>query len=111
MSSSTPVGILRNAANDVRGELLEQQRLVGVSGRMGGGEVDRDAVGRRASAAASAGLLWARGVVADAAVGSIRADLAPVAQARARARTAGSHAASGIVDVELICRLVGLVRA
>jgi hypothetical protein len=54
------VGILRNAANDVRGELLEQQRLAGVGSRVGGGEVDRAAVGQPARAAGSAGLLWAR---------------------------------------------------
>ena len=105
------VGILRNAANDVRGELLEQQRLVGGGGRVGGGEVDRAAVGQPGQRGGVGGIAVGEGVVADGAVGSIQADRAPVAQASSPGQTAGSHAASGIVDEELICRLVGLVRA
>jgi hypothetical protein len=101
------VGVLRDGANDVQGELLEQQRLVGVGGRAGAGEVDRAAVGQPGQRGGVVRVAVGEGVMADGAVGSIQADLAPVAQAR----TAGSHAASGIVDEELICRLVGLVRA
>ena len=105
------VGILRNAANDVRGELLEQQRLVG--GGVGWAAVrsigPRSA--SRASAAASAGLLWARVWWRMVPSGASRRTWHQSPRPRARARTAGSHAASGIVDEELICRLVGLVRA
>lgn len=75
------VGILRNAANDVRGELPEQQRLVGGGGRVGGGEVDRAAVGQPGQRGGVGGIAVGEGVVADCAVGSIQADLAPVAQA------------------------------
>ena len=65
------VGIRRNAANDVRGELLEQQRLVGVGGRVGGGEVDRAAVGQPGQRGGVGGIAVGEGVVADGAVGSI----------------------------------------
>ena len=74
------VGILRNAANDVRGELLEQQRLAGVGSRVGGGEVDRAAVGQPGQGGVG-GIAVGEDVVADGAVRSIQADLAPVAQA------------------------------
>jgi hypothetical protein len=75
------VGILRNAANDVRGVLLEQQRLVGGGGRVGGGEVDRAAVGQPDQRGGVGGIAVGEGVMADGAVGSIQADLEPVAQA------------------------------
>jgi hypothetical protein len=57
------VGILRNAANDVRGELLEQQRLVGGGGRVGGGEVDRAAVGQPGQRGGVGGIAVGEGVV------------------------------------------------
>ena len=75
------VGILRNAANDVQGELLEQQRLAGVGSRVGGGEVDRAAVGQPGQGGGVGVIAVGEDVVADGAVRSIQADLAPVAQA------------------------------
>ena len=59
------VGILRNAANDVRGELLEQQRLAGVGSRVGGGEVDRAAVGQPGQGGGVGVIAVGEDVVAD----------------------------------------------